>query len=349
MYFPVISEADAMQAKYYKTHSPHSVIRDRMNVICLRYKGYGPGACADAAGVHPNSVTRWIKIYIEKGLAGLLEIIVYQPKSDLVTYTDQLIESFDNEPPRSIGEARKRIAELTGLKRGVTQVRMFLKQVLGFRYRRFRPLPGGKKSIEELASVQAFFLKNTLEPLLDKAKRGIVDVYFVDAAHPVQGFHNGSVWSKHPISVRTSSGRQRMNILGALNATSREIYSLTTTDYITATTVAELVEFIRTENPGRRIYLIMDNARYQRCQFVATAAAKQNVHLVFQPAYSPNLNLIERFWKFLKSTVLAGVYYESKTAFIEAIEQFMDEVNQGVYDEQLSSLLTLNFQTFKAA
>ena len=91
----------------------------------------------------------------------------------------------------------------------------------------------------------------------------------------------------------------------------------------------------------------MDNARYQRCHFVARIAARQNVHLVFQPAYSPNLNLIERFWKFLKSKVLAGIYYESKTAFIEAIEEFMDEVNQGVYDHQLKSLLTLNYQTLK--
>lgn len=347
MYFPVISKADAMRAKYYKTHSPHPTIRDRMNVICLRHKGYAPGACADAAGVHPNSVTRWTKIYIDQGLEGLLDILVYRPESDLVNYTDQLAESFDEDPPRSIGEARKRIATLTGLKRGVTQVRKFIKLVLGLRYRRFRPLPGGKKSIAELAAIQADFLKNTLEPLLEKAKRGVIDVYFVDAAHPVQGFHSGSVWSEQPISVRTSSGRQRMNILGALHATSREIYSLTTTDYVTATTVAELVEFIRSENRGRRIYLIMDNARYQRCHFVAEVAARQNVHLVFQPAYSPNLNLIERFWKFLKATILAGVYYESKNAFIQAIEQFMDEVNQGKYDDKLKSLLTLNFQTLQ--
>lgn len=349
MYFPVISEADAMRAKYYKTYSPNPIIRDRMNVICLRYKLYRPGACADAAGVHPNSVTRWTKAYIENGLEGLLSVEAYRPQSDLVSYATEIKNDFALSPPRSIGHARKRIAELTGLLRCITQIRKFLKYVLGFRYRKFRPLPGGKKSVSELAALQSEFLENTLNPLLDKALRGVADVYFVDAAHPVQGFQDGRVWSEAPVSVRTSSGRQRVNILGALHATSHEMYSVTNTDYVTATTVVELVEFLREENPGRRIHLVLDNARYQRCALVAKAAKRHNVHLVFLPPYSPNLNLIERFWKFLKSTALAGVYFETKTAFIEAVTAFLDEVNNGDYDEQLSTLLALNFQKLNAS
>jgi transposase len=122
------------------------------------------------------------------------------------------------------------------------------------------------------------------------------------------------------------------------------MYSVTNTDYVTATTVVELIDFLRDENPGRRIHLVLDNARYQRCALVAKAAKRHNVQLVFLPPYSPNLNLIERFWKFLKSTALAGVYFESKAAFIEAVTDFLDEVNNGDYDEQLSTLLALNFQ-----
>jgi len=304
MYFPVISKTDAMRAKYYKTYSPSPVIRDRMNVIFLRHKHYRPGACADAAGVHPNSVTRWTKTYIEGGLDGLLTVDSYRPQSDLVAHADKIKDDFSLNPPRSIGHARKRIAELTGLLRGLTQVRKFLKCVLGFRYRKFRPLPGGKKSVHELAATQAEFLETTLNPLLDKALRGVADVYFVDAAYPVQGFQDGNLWSETPVSVRTSSGRQRVNILGALHATSHEMYSVTNTDYVTATTVVELIEFLREENSGRKIHLVLDNARYQRCALVAKAAKRHNAHLVFLPPYSPNLNLIERFWKFLKSTAL---------------------------------------------
>lgn len=349
MYFPVISEADALRAKYYKDYASDRIIRQRMHIIYLRSKHYGPGACAEITGVHPNSVTNWSKAFIANGLDSLLNIKAYRPKSDLLNYVEVIRNDFEVNPPRSVGQARKRIQKLTGLSRGITQIRKFLKDVLDFRYRKFRPLPGGKKSIEELAAVQADFLKTTLNPLLGRAKRGAIDVYFVDAAHPVQGFHDGCVWSKNPVSVRTSSGRQRMNILGALHATNQGLYSVTTTDYITATSVVDLIEFIRSSIPGRRIYLVMDNARYQRCNLVTQAAKKYRVNLVFLPAYSPNLNLIERFWKYLKSTVLAGVYFENKFEFLTAIEEFLEEVNSGVHKAELASLLTLNFQQLKAA
>lgn len=103
MYFPVISESDAMRAKYYKTYSPNPTIRDRMNVICLRYKLYRPGACADAVGVHPNSVTRWTKTYIESGIEGLLQVEAYRPESDLVVFAALIQDNFGKKPPRSIG------------------------------------------------------------------------------------------------------------------------------------------------------------------------------------------------------------------------------------------------------
>lgn len=315
-----------------------------MHVLYLRAQGLGPGACAKTADVHPNSVTRWAKAYIRHGLAGLLELSCYHPASDLVTYADKIKEAFELDPPRCISQVRKRIQQITGLKRGITQVRKFVKHVLKFRYRKFRPLPGGKTSIEELACEQAAFLEQRLNPLLDKASRGVIDVFFVDAAHPVQGFHNGHVWSDKPISVRTSSGRQRVNILGALHATRHELYSISTTDYIQATTVVELISFLRQECPGRPIHLVLDNARYQRCELVAKAAKKYRVHLVFLPPYSPNLNLIERFWKFLKKKVLAGCHYPSKQSFVEAIENFIDQINEGLHQNEINELMNLKFQ-----
>ena len=349
MYSPIISEADYNHARYYKKYGSSPLIRQRMHVLCLRAQGHGPGAAAKLADVHPNSVTRWTKAYMEGGRARLLEVECYRPVSDLVNYVDKIRADFDNTPPRCISEARKRIGQLTGLKRGVTQIRKFVKHVLQFRYRKFRPLPGGKQSIQNLAAQQAEFLEQVLNPLLDKATRGVADVFFVDAAHPVQGFHNGQVWSHEPICVRTSSGRQRMNILGAMHAATCELYSISTTDYIRATTVVELISFLRQELPGRRIHLVLDNARYQRCELVTKAARKHRVHLVFLPPYSPNLNLIERFWKFLKKKVLAGIHYPAKEDFINAIDNFIDEVNEGLYEDELNELINLKFQLLKAA
>jgi hypothetical protein len=224
-----------------------------------------------------------------------LSLEAYRPQNDLGPYAAEIKNDFILNPPRSIGHALKRIAELTGLLRYITQVRKFLKYVLGFRYRKFCPLPGGKKSVSEIATIKSEFLETTLNPLLDKALRGVADVYFVDATHPVQGFQDGREWSENPVSVRTSNDRQRDSILGALHATSHEMYSVSNTHYVTATIVVELIEFLRDENTGRWIHLVLDNARYQRCALFAKAAKRHNVHLVFLPPYSPNLNLTERF------------------------------------------------------
>lgn len=347
MYSPDISEADAMLAKYYKNHASNYIIRNRMHVIYLRARGHGPGASAEGAGVSANSVTRWTKLYQKGGIKSLLELAYYRPKSDLHGHLEKIKANFATAPPRSIGEARKRIYTLTGLKRGITQIRQFLKSVLHFKYRKFRPLPGGNKTMTELIELQADFLATTLQPLLKRAERGAIDLFFVDAAHPVQGFHDGYVWSKDPQLIRTGSGRQRVNILGALHATTKGLFSITTTDYISAPSVVELIKFIRQEHKGRTVYLIMDNAKYQKCQLVRKAAERYHINLVFLPPYSPNLNLIERYWKFMKQTALAGIYHDTKKVFLQAIETFIDQANQGLYDEQLATLLTLNFQTLQ--
>ena len=346
MYSPIISDADYVLARYNKKYGCNPVVRQRMHVIYLRGKGLRPGACAGAADVHRNSVTRWTKLYMEQGISGLLSVCGYRPKSDLSTYVDKIRADFELSPPMNVSQARKRIEQLTGLKRGMTQVRKFVKYVLKFRYRKFRPLPGGKQSIEDLAAQQAVFVEQKLKPLLDKAQRGVAEVFFVDAAHPVQGFHQGYVWSENPIAMRTSSGRQRRSILGAMHATSHQLYSINTNDYINANTVVELISLLRAELPGKKIHLILDNASYQRCGLVTKAAAKYRVHLVFLPPYSPNLNLIERLWKFLKKNVLAGFYYHSKQAFNDAIDDFIDQVNDGIHDLELNTLMNLKFQTF---
>jgi transposase len=318
-----------------------------MNVIYLRSKGLGPGASSIAAGVSPNSVTRWTKAYQTGGLKALLDFAYYRPKSDLHGFVELIKSNFGDSPPRSIGEARKRVFKLTGLKRGVTQIRQFIKNVLKFRYRKYRPLPGGKKTMAELIDLQADFVASTLQPLIERAKRGSIDMFFVDATHPVQGFHDGHVWSESPKLIRTGSGRKRVNILGALHATRRELYSITTTDYISAPSVVDLIAFLREQHHGRSIYLVLDNASYQRCKLVAKAAKRYRINLVFLPPYSPNLNLIERFWKYMKATALAGIYHETKVIFQGAIDTFINEVNLGLHDEQLSTLLALDFQTLQ--
>lgn len=346
MYFPIISETDNKLLKYYKKYATDPVIRQRMMVIDLRCRRVPCELVASLVGVHLNSITNWVKIYIAGGLLALLDRKYYRPQSDLVTYRDKILEDFKEQPPTSIGQARKRIATLTGIKRSVFRIRQFLKRVLGFKYRKYKRTAGGKRSVTELNVLQVDFLHQTLFPLLQKARRCCNhEVFFVDAVHPVQGFHQGQVWSLEPVVVRTSTGRHRVNVLGALNALRPEMYSVTEPAYVNAKTVCELIRYLRAEHPGKSLHLVMDNARYQRCRLVESCAKKFNINLVFLPPYSPNLNLIERLWKLMKKEALAGKYYATKQEFEAAVVGFLDRLNEGEYEEQITSLLTTNFQT----
>ena len=92
------------------------------------------------------------------------------------------------------------------------------------------------------------------------------------------------------------------------------------------------------------ITLVLDNARYQRCALVQSVADTLGIELLYLPAYAPNLNLIERLWKFVKAMPLPK-YYTDFSAFTSAIEDGL--AAQTTHKHALSSLLTLNFQSFK--
>lgn len=319
-----------------------------MHMIYLRYEGYGPGDCAGILDVHPNTITTWTKLYIQGGLS-LLGNLNYQiPQSELVAHKEEIVKSFDQHPPQTIAQAAERIKEISGLERSLGRIGVFMKLVLHLKRRKLQPLPGGKKSIDKLIELQKQFLEKELNPLLEKALAGHAEVFFVDAVHPVMGFHSTHIWSQSPRQLRTSNGRYRINILGALHAINKGLYSISNDTYINSQTVDELMAWIRENIPRGKIYLIMDNARYQRCDWVKQKAKKRKIELVFLPAYSPNLNLIERLWKYFKKEALAGKHFQSKQEFTKAIFDFIDQIDQGLHQAKLETLLRLKFQTLNS-
>src|SRR5450756_2326480 len=159
-----------------------------------------------------------------------------------------------------------------------------------------------------------------------EARAGQRAVLFVDASHFVVGAFLGWLWCKVRQFVRGASGRQRYNVLGALNSVSHELVRVTNTGYITAETVCELLRKIAALNLAMPITLVLDNARYQRCQLVQDLAGVLNIELLFLPSYSPNLNLIERLWKFVKKAALNSRSYDTFAEFQAAINQCLDEL-----------------------
>lgn len=134
--------------------------------------------------------------------------------------------------------------------------------------------------------------------------------------------------------------------MGAINAVSKEITLVTNTTSITSLQVCEMLVKIALKRTAEvPITIVLDNARYQRCKVVTEKAAELGIELLFLPPYSPNLNLIERLWKFVKKQVLYSKYYEKFEDFKAAITKCLEQ-SETKHKEALDSLLKLNFQTF---
>jgi transposase len=134
-------------------------------------------------------------------------------------------------------------------------------------------------------------------------------------------------------------------VLGALNANTHELVSVENDSYINATSVCELLVKLRELHGTEKISLILDNARYQKCNIVFAKAKELNIDLEYLPSYSPNLNLIERLWKFVKKTCLNSFYYEKFEEFKAAIKGCLSRTHTK-YKGELGTLLAHNFQTF---
>jgi len=195
---------------------------------------------------------------------------------------------------------------------------------------------------------QKEFLEQELQPRLEEAQAGKRLVFFMDAAHFVLAPFLGFLWSVMRVFIQAPSGRQRFNVLGALNAMTHELITITNDAYITAESVCALLEKIAKLHVGIPISIFLDNARYQRCAMVIEKAKSLNLELCFLPAYSPNLNLIERVWKFVKKKCLYSKYYEKFPTFKAAISKCLDET-MTTHKADLDSLLSLRFQLFQKA
>jgi transposase len=189
-------------------------------------------------------------------------------------------------------------------------------------------------------------LEESIEPRIKEARTGERILLFADAAHFVCGSFLGYLWCIIRIFVPTMSGRKRYNVLGAINAITHDLHTVCNETYINALSVCELLDQISQIYVGRNITVILDNAKYQRCYLVGQHAEKLNIELLFLPSYSPNLNIIERLWKWTKKECLNCKYYDTFDKFKTAIDNALFKIKKHENKQELETLLALNFQLY---
>jgi len=332
--------------EYERYHHPHPKVQKKMEVLYLKAMGLSHQEICRLCAISPTTLVTYLKQYQEGGIERLKQLGYQSKSNELSAYEQTLKAYFEKHPPVNIVEAQAIIEKQTGIKRKPTQVRAFLKRI-GMKCRKVGSVPGKVLDPEKIEE-QESFKKQKLEPRLEEAKAGQRKVYFIDAAHFVFGAFLGFVWCFERLFIPSPSGRKRFNVLGALDALTNELITITNDSYINSLSVCKLLDKIAQINQGLGIPItfFLDNARYQRCLFVQEYAAMYGIELVFLPSYSPNLNLIERYWKFIKKQCLYSKYYEDFTQFKNAIQNCIDNAHVE-HKDKLESLLTWNFQSFK--
>jgi transposase len=333
-------ENEINQLRHDRYHHPHPRVQRKIDVLLMKSQGIAHKKIAEIVGICPNTLRNYLREYQIGGLEKIKEISFYQPQSELAQHRQSLEKYFREHPVGSINEAISKIEKLTGLKRSRTRVRHFLKSI-GLKCQKVGMVPSKADP-----DAQESFKKKELEPRIAEAQQGKRAVFFVDAAHFVLAPFLGFLWSFTRIFIKAPAGRKRFNVLGALNAITHELIKVTNDSYINAQSVCKLLKKIAALKLGVPITLVLDNARYQKCRLVQELAQTLDIELLYIPPYSPNLNLIERLWKFVKKKCLYSKYYSDFNLFKTAITNCLVKTDT-THKKELDSLLTLNNSLLK--
>lgn len=334
---------ELFQAYLYNNQSRN---RKKALVVYLRALGKPCHEIAKLTRVDNDTVTNHVKKYVLGGLQGLLAESYRQAKSQLEPHCEKLKELFKKNPPHTINQAIEMIFESTGIRLQHSACRNFLKKI-GMKYRCCGLVPGKIADDPAHQKIQQEFHDQKLQPLLAEAKAGKRTVLFVDAAHFVMGAYLGMLWCFVRQLLPSASGRKRYNVLGAYDPVRQEAITVTNDTYINQNVFCTLLEKIAATYAESKypITLILDNARYQKCQSVFDKAEELGIELLYLPPYSPNLNLIERLWRFVKKQVLYCKHYDKFVDFKNSIDTCMSELVTK-FKSNMESLITFRFQIF---
>jgi len=321
-------------------------IAERILCVILYAQGYDLKEIKRILLVGIRTLKKWIRSFVAQGIDGLRQ---WGYRGQDCNLSDEqwaeVEEELASKPYRRARDVAAFVKERFGIEYTERGMQALLRRK-GYRYIKTRLVPGKvdeDKQREQREFIEGYFkLKTELGPK-DR-------IYHVDAVHPTHNVKISYVWTKKGLRmrIRSNSGRKRYNILGAYSPSDQEYIDVrSTTENVNGETLKMLIDEIRARHPeASRIILILDNARYNHAKIVRQHVENTTVELLFLPSYSPNLNLIERLWRFLKDKVTT-VYHESFEQFVDEIDKVLDNLEE--YADELASLMTEKFEILACA
>jgi transposase len=289
---------------------------DKIKAILLMAQGFTYSDIEKILLLDGRTLNRYKNRYKREGIDGL---VAHNYQGSGYKLNDKQIDELKRELDSKIYRTAEEVCEYIWKTFGVRYTVHGMVQTLhriGYSYKKASSIPGKADKEKQEAFVKTY--KRRYKKLSGEAK-----VYFMDGSHPTFNNHIGYGWiaKGERFEIKSQDGRKRINLMGVYNPKDGEVL-IRDYDTLNGGAVIDFLNILRKKNGEKKLHIICDNARYQHAKEVKEAAKELNIHLVYLPGYSPNLNLIERYWGFLKKRVLVNHYYETFENFREAILKF---------------------------
>lgn len=328
------SERAALREAHRLTHDKREAYR--INVVLLLGTGWTQRQVAQALMLDEGTQREYVRRYREGQLQGLVRM---DHHGSVPRLEESQRAELEGELSRTLyvraGDLALWVKGRFGVEYTVGGMTRLLHR-MAYTYKKPKVVPGKAD-----ASAQSQWIEEYEQ--LKQSKAGNDPIYFMDAVHPQHNVEAGYGWIKRGVEreIRSNTGRRRLNINGMIDVQRME--AVTRTDEtINAQSAIALLQQAEARHPeAGTIYAICDNARYYRSKLVGQFLAGSKVKLLFLPPYSPNLNLIERLWKYFRGQVLCNRYYEKFEQFADACRAFFAHLPD--HADALRSLLTENF------
>lgn len=305
----------------------------RIHTIILLGMGMTPAEVSEIILLDEDTVRTYFDKYTTGGLTKLLETS-YQGSNKKLTPEQirQLQEELDN----NIHLTTKSVCRFVYLEFDIEYSERGMAALLnniGYVYKK----PDLKPGVPD-EQLQEFFLEEYVNFLKNKKDDDLI--YFMDVVHPIHNTQPAYGWFRkgERREIKSNTGRERYNIHGAMNAETYEVTAVFSEANIDATSTIDLLKVLEKSHPeANNIYVILDNAKYHFAGIVREYVKGSKIKLIPLPAYSPEFNLIERFWKLFKKKVIYNMHYPTFKEFKSACLNFFKK--QHLYEDEIFSIM----------
>lgn len=337
----MLTEEQVIELKLAHKQTREKRLADRIKAVLYVHFGLSYAEIAKLLLFDGVTVRRYVKQFKEKGTDGLLEYRYTGGRSRLsILQEGELKEYLRTNTLQTATAVVDHINRTYGNAYSVIGVTKLLHR-LGFVYKKPKIIPGKIDLTKQEEFIQVY--EQT------KARLGNHDrIYFADATHPTHNTRAAYGWilkgKQNDKYIKSTSGRKRLNLNGALNFSEKTSIVLEEKT-IDAGATTRLLDAIAKQQKHGKVYVILDNAKQHHARIVRRWILHHpRFTLLFLPPYSPNLNIIERLWRFFHQKITYNRYFESFKEFKDATLAFFENLKQ--YESQLETLLTDSFQTF---